>query len=354
VRQLIEIPAQSKAAIVAVEQAEKDCEQWRDDRDSNQDRFDVNDPRPRSAIQAERALSAAILESREKKKRQEGSPKENNNSNNSRPNSRPNSRISRMRKHNQVPTTTNNSNGLVASKEDLPASKEEQPQPPQPPQPQQAPSEQPIQLMAAAPSHHSELAMDEGSALVEEEAAAAAVGGGFPRAPLPRRHNLMQYTSSSNAGNVIGLSEDVKNAQGIGGFWRDQNPDISAPTSTQMVTEEEDPTIQAVLSRDDSMVVNQRGAQQRGAQRTSGKTMVSSSSSSRAPTFFHTPFELPNTLLDFFFTCSGGNNTHMCSFFSLFFFLFFFSLLCAARPHWQHGGTSDGRGFGSQHGQNIA
>ena len=263
-----------------------------------------------------------------------------------------------MRKHNQVPTTTNNSNGLVASKEDLPASKEEQPQPPQP---QQPPSEQPIQPMAAAPSHHSELAMDEGSALVEEEAAAE-VGGGFPRAPLPRRHNLMQYTSSSNAGNVIGLSEDVKNAQGIGGFWRDQNPDISAPTSTQMVTEEEDPTIQAVLSRDDSMVVNQRGAQQRGAQRTSGKTMVSSSSSSRAPTFFHTPFELPNTLLDFFFTCSGGNNTHMCSFFFPVFLslLLFpppstsFFLLCAARPHWQRGGTSDGRRFGSQHGQNIA
>ena len=268
-RQLIEIPAQSNAAIVAVEQAEKDCEQWRDDRDSNQDRFDVNDPRPRSAIQAERAMSAAILKSRENKQRQEKSLKENsNNSNNNK--SRPNSRTSRMRKNNQVPTT-HNGNDLAASKEDLPESKAEPP-PSQAPPSQAPPFEQPKQPVAAAPSHHSELAMDEGSALVEEED--AEVGGGFPRAPLPRRHNLMQYTSSSNAGNVIGLSEDVKNAQGIGGFWRDQNPDISAPTSTQMVTEEEDPAIQAVLSRDDSMVV--RGAPQRGAQRTSGKTMVSS------------------------------------------------------------------------------
>ena len=66
VRQMIEIQSQSTKAIGSVEQAEKLCEMWRDDRDSNQDRFDVDDPRPRAAIEAERNMSAAILASRQK------------------------------------------------------------------------------------------------------------------------------------------------------------------------------------------------------------------------------------------------------------------------------------------------
>ena len=57
----------------------------------------------------------------------------------------------------------------------------------------------------------------------------------------------------------MGLSEDVKNAQGIGGFWRDQNPDISAPTSKQVEEMnsaskvDENDEIQAVFDRDDDI-----------------------------------------------------------------------------------------------------
>ena len=60
VRQFVEVPGQDAETISAVARAEAACDAWRDDRDSNQDRFDVDDPRSRKAIDAERDMVEAI------------------------------------------------------------------------------------------------------------------------------------------------------------------------------------------------------------------------------------------------------------------------------------------------------
>ncbi len=60
VRKFVEVPPQDTEAISAVARAEASCDAWRDDRDSNQDRFDVDDPRNRKAIDAERNLVETI------------------------------------------------------------------------------------------------------------------------------------------------------------------------------------------------------------------------------------------------------------------------------------------------------
>ena len=53
-------------------------------------------------------------------------------------------------------------------------------------------------------------------------------------------------------------SKSILGPETMGGFWRDQNPDISAPTSKQVgettsTIKLDDDTIQAVLDRDDNI-----------------------------------------------------------------------------------------------------
>ena len=66
VRKITEVPAQDETAISAVAAAEANCDIWRDDRDSNQDRFDVDDPRSRSAIDAEKNIIDTIRSIRQR------------------------------------------------------------------------------------------------------------------------------------------------------------------------------------------------------------------------------------------------------------------------------------------------
>ena len=259
VRQMIEIQSQSNKAIGSVEQAEKLCEMWRDDRDSNQDRFDVDDPRPRAAIEAERNMSAAILASRQKVANG-GEPQ-------SRPESKSSLRRARKNKMNEENAMENESvvdnNGVkeeprteegndeVGREEEFSA--ELNPTQQQEQQQQQQQQEEADEFNAFNDNEQDQFESN-GSLLESNETEML-----YPKAPLPQRTNLMQYTSSSNAGNVLGLSEDVKNAQGIGGFWRDQNPDISAPTSKQVEEMnsaskvDENDEIQAVFDRDDDI-----------------------------------------------------------------------------------------------------
>ena len=266
VRQMVEIEPQSVKAIRSVEQAEKLCAMWRDDRDSNQDRFDVDDPRPRAAIEAERSLSAAILASR-----QVGT--EDGEISSNRPESRAAMRKSRRsnkqseRKANEMQvedgSSTNDPDTVTANhnkeepraeeveigegEKQFPGSNSGVEEEMMPFQGEDNPTN------GINDEHVQTGAVDE-NPVVESRGSEVL----YPKAPLPERTNLMRYTSSSHAGNVLGLSADVKSAQSMGGFWRDQNPDISAPTSKQVgettsTSKLDDDTIQAVLDRDDNI-----------------------------------------------------------------------------------------------------
>ena len=184
----------------------------------------MDDPRPRAAIEAERVLSAAILASREKK----SAPVEE----------RPNSRTARIAQRQRTTQSTqssqspqssqsslppgedNNSSSVLGAYEGDPTTEEaktEETKQEGDSKEEEGEEGEGLQFEADEGSIH----MNGQSALLGEEEDDYTK---FPKAPLPGRTNIMQYTSSSNAGNVLGLPEEVRNAQGMGGFWRDQNP----------------------------------------------------------------------------------------------------------------------------------
>lgn len=251
IRQLIEVPSQSKEAIQVVKQAEKSCEKWRDDRDSNQGRFDVADPRPRAALEAERAMANAILASRKK----EEDAAKGRISELERPASK--SELRRAAKRNKdskkeedldkvEPTNTTFNEG--AKEEEVKEDDNEEKK--------STNMEQEGSMEPLIGEEGSEQVCDESEEYQQND---DTNNMSFPKAPLPDRKNIMSYTSSSTGGNVIGLSDDVRKARGLGGFWRDQNPDISAPTSKQMTSDamdDPDTAIEAILEKDDNMMMN--------------------------------------------------------------------------------------------------
>ena len=278
VRNMVEIQPQSIEAIVAVDEAEKECERWRDDRDSNQGRFDVADPRSREAIEAERSNSAAIVACRERAAaalngdKGSGDDKESKTSlRRSRKNnmseakctsppspSSPSSPSSPTEEMSNVDDQAGGSvvvndvsNGMesamsVVNKEETRRENDE---------PRGEEENRVFQVTE-------EERAGEGEGDVYDGSDSSILLPSYPKAPLPSpvrggggRNNLLQYTSSSRGGNVVGLSEEVRNAQGMGGFWRDQNPDISAPTSKQVENSSglDEASINAVLDRNDDV-----------------------------------------------------------------------------------------------------
>ena len=277
VRNMVEIQPQSIEAIIAVDEAEKECERWRDDRDSNQGRFDVADPRSREAIEAERSNSAAIVACRERAAaalngdKGSGDDKESktslrrsrkNNMNETKRTSPPSSsspsspteEMSNVDDQAGGSVVVNDvSNGMesamsVVNKEETRRENDE---------PRGEEENRVFQVMEEEREGEGE-----GEGDVYDGGDSSILLPSYPKAPLPSpvrggggRNNLLQYTSSSRGGNVIGLSEEVRNAQGMGGFWRDQNPDISAPTSKQVETSSgmDEASINAVLDRNDDV-----------------------------------------------------------------------------------------------------
>ena len=225
VRRLVEVPAQSLAATRAVTVAETRCDKWRDDRDSNQDRFDVDDPREKTAIEAERSLVESIRAIRAKQARAKDC--EPDEANLKKPSSRASLRKARRSQSSnasnddgdgearpEATAAATGDGGNITGSEAAAA------------QPGQVGMDNNMQYEDSSMKFGAQQQQKEEEWLAEQQ---ALQGGGEERvmpgaSPLPAngRQPLLRYGSSANSGQLEGMPEDVRQAHGIGGFWKDE------------------------------------------------------------------------------------------------------------------------------------